>query len=656
MGVSIGISIAQNSQSVTNNTSNVTVAVTAKWTYGSWNATGECSGTITIDGKVYTFTGLVFNKGATTSGSEVIMTKTVTVGHNADGTKTLSCSATFVTGLSAGTVSASASKTLTTIPRATTPTVGASVRDMGDYVTIYTAAASAAFTHDLAYSFMGGAYQTIATGVKEWHNWTIPDLASQIPNAANGTVTIRCITKNGNTVIGTKTVVMTLTVPASVVPTVPEVTATENTSGLAAQFGAFIQGKSALAVKITAAGAKGSTISGYKATLQGVAYTGASFTTGALLQEGSHSLVVTVTDSRGRTASKTVAITVLPYTLPATSEFKAFRSDANGSAQDDGTYLSVAYAYSVATLGGKNTAAMVIEYKTRASNSWTQLATGRDLEGSGIRFFYDGPTFSTDYMYDVRMTVTDWFGASTTYTVTLPTADVVLDISADGTGLGVGKVSQRNNATEFGRPMYDRFDALINNGLAVYGGSGDSGIDPDTTLEHLILTETNTPAAGFWYVMTLFYSTKSVTANRTQFALPYNTAGALAVRRYYNGAWTAWAEAPAIVESGTSGLWSYVKWSDGRVELSGTHWLFGVACTTALGGWYRTDVIQPEAFPFTVYDQNLLANYESDGYGAVLWATTTTTTTKPANFYLIRPTSTTIANGKIAMRVTGRWK
>lgn len=656
MGVSISISIAQNSQSVANNTSNVTVAVTAKWTYGSWNATGECSGTMTIDGKVYTFTGLSFNRNATTSGSEVIMTKSVTVGHNADGTKTLSCSATFVTGLSAGTVSASASKALTTIPRATTPTVGASVREMGDYVTIYTAAASTVFTHDLAYSFMGGTYQAIATGVKEWHNWTIPDLASQIPNATSGTVTIRCITKNGSTVIGTKTVVMTLKVPASVVPTISAVSATENTSGLAAQFGAFIQGKSALAVKITAAGAKGSTISSYKATLQGVAYTGASFTTGVLQQEGSHSLVVTVTDSRGRTASKTTNITVLPYTLPATSEFKAFRSDANGSAQDDGTYLSVAYSYSVATLGGKNTAAMVIEYKTRASNSWTQLATGSDLEGSGIRFFYDGPTFSTDYMYDIRMTVTDWFGASTSYTVALPTADVVLDISADGTGLGIGKVSQRNRAMEIGRVIYDRFDTVIGNGLAQYSGTGDGAIDPNVTLEPLVVTDKNTPTAAFWYVTTMFYSTKSATANRTQYALPYNSNGSFWVRRYFSGAWSDWAESPVVVEAGTSGLWTYIKWSDGRVELSGSHWLFGMACTTALGGWYRTDVIQPEAFPFTVYDQNLLATYESDGYGAVLWATTLTTTTKPANYYLIRPTSTTIASGKIAMRVTGRWK
>jgi hypothetical protein len=529
---------------------------------------------------------------------------------------------------------------------------------MGSAVTITTNRASSGFTHSLAYSFAGGSYVTFATGVGASYSWTTPNLATSIPNTTSGTLTIRCITYNGSTTVGTKTVTMTLKVPTSVVPTISAIKATEKTDGLAAQFGAFIQGKSALSVSITAAGAGGSTISSYKATLQGAAYTGATFTTHVLQQAGTFDLVVTVTDSRGRTASKTLSVKVLPYTLPATSEFKAFRSGADSYAQDDGIYLSVAYSYSVASLGGKNTASMAIEYKRRTSASYEgTLITGSSLDGSGIIFFANGPTFSTDYLYDIRMTVTDFFGASTSYTVTLPAADVVLDISADGTGLGVGKVSQRANATEFGRVMYDRFDAIIGNGLAAYTGSADdTAIDPNTTLEHLAVTNKNTPTTAFWYVMTMFYATKSATANRTQYALPYSAAGSLWVRRYYSGTWSDWAEIPAVAESGTSGIWAYTKWTDGRVELSGDYTIADVACTTALGSWYRTAVLAPNAFPFTVYDPELLASYESNGYGAILWATTTTTTAKPANYYLIRPTSTTIASGKIAMRVTGRWK
>jgi hypothetical protein len=120
LAVSISLSIAQNSQSIANNTSNVTVKVTAKWTYGSHNATGQCTGSITIDGTKHSFSGIKFNTGKTTSGSQVIMTKTVNVTHDDDGEKELSCSASFVTGVSSGTVSCSGSKTLTTIPRKST--------------------------------------------------------------------------------------------------------------------------------------------------------------------------------------------------------------------------------------------------------------------------------------------------------------------------------------------------------------------------------------------------------------------------------------------------------------------------------------------------------------------------------------------------------
>ena len=107
---------------------------------------------------------------------------------------------------------------------------------------------------------------------------------------------------------------------------------------------------------------------------------------------------------------------------------------------------------------------------------------------------------------------------------------------------------------------------------------------------------------------------------------------------------------------GSSGIWKYKKWSNGDVELWGTYSVSNIACTTALGGWYRTAVFSPGAFPFTVYNPNVTANYESDGYGALLWATTTSTQSKLSDYYLIRPTSTTITSGKINFHVYGKWK
>lgn len=110
------------------------------------------------------------------------------------------------------------------------------------------------------------------------------------------------------------------------------------------------------------------------------------------------------------------------------------------------------------------------------------------------------------------------------------------------------------------------------------------------------------------------------------------------------------------VVTGTSGIWTYNKWSNGDVELWGSFPISNMECNTAIGGWFRTMVFYPSSFPFTVNSPIVTASYESAGYGAVLWATTETTTKMPPNYYLIRPTSTTIANGSIKFHVRGKWK
>lgn len=106
---------------------------------------------------------------------------------------------------------------------------------------------------------------------------------------------------------------------------------------------------------------------------------------------------------------------------------------------------------------------------------------------------------------------------------------------------------------------------------------------------------------------------------------------------------------------GSSGIWNYSKWSNGTVELWGVHSVSNKACTAALGSMYRTDALSIDTFPFEVRNPKLTASYESSGYGAMLWATSETSTSRPPSYYLIRPTSGTIASGKIIFHVTGTW-
>ena len=332
---------------------------------------------------------------------------------------------------------------LTTIPRATKPTLSESSVDMDETVTVYTYGADDSFLHDLYYSFAGSAYTKIATDVKAAFYWDVPDLASKIPSKTSGTVTIKCNTKKDGAVIGSDTVLLTAKVPEDVVPTISEVAVTEATAGVAEQFRDFVKGKSKLSVSITAAGVKGSTIKSYSTELLGVVYTAAKFTTNLLPEEGTFGLVTFVTDSRGRTAKEITYINVRDYHPPITSEFKAYRVNAAGVAQNDGKYMRVEYTYEVATVLDRNTARAVIQYKrtTDPDTAWSDpIYEATTLYSSGTVQF--DQVFTPDYQYDVRLIVSDWFGEGAPYTVTLPTAKVIMDIKANGLGVAFGKTAE----------------------------------------------------------------------------------------------------------------------------------------------------------------------------------------------------------------------
>lgn len=416
---------------------------------GRISSTVSKAWSVTVNGTEYSGTNTI---GISNNSTKTLASGTTVVSHNTDGSKTFSYSfsqqfAITFSGVSIGTKTGSGSGTLDTIPRASTPTVSSSSVYMGSAVTITTNRASTSFTHDLAYSFAGGSYVTIKTGVGASYSWTTPDLASKIPSATSGTVTIRCITKNGNTSIGTKTVTMTLKVPTSVVPTISAVSVAEATSGLAAQFGAYIKSKSTIKATITAAGASGSTIKSYSTTFNGNTYTGSSWTSSAVSASGSLSLVTTVTDTRGRTASKTTTITVLDYTKPAINELQAYRVDETGEANDDGVYIAVRFKYGVTSLNGKNTGSMKVEYKQSTGTEWATLLTMVGLGANGTSK-PTSPTFSTDYQYDVRLTVSDWFGAASPYTTQLPSGAVIMDIGAGGDCLSIGKTAEHSKTLE----------------------------------------------------------------------------------------------------------------------------------------------------------------------------------------------------------------
>jgi hypothetical protein len=439
-------------QSVGNNTSTPSVDVYLDQASSyDLNVNGRTDNTLTVAGKSYTWTSPGINSAGGKSTRIARMTLD-SIAHNSDGTKSVTLTVKYniratISGTYYETITASDTLTFDQIKRATQPTLSASSVYMGSSITINTPRASSAFTHDLAYSFAGSAYKAISSGVGTSYAWTVPDLASSVPNSTSGVMTIRCITKSGSTTVGTKTVTLTVKVPASVVPTISAVTLADTVSGLAAQFKAFIQNKSAVKCTITAAGAKGSTIKSYSSTFQGLAYSGSSWTSKTLGTAGTLSLVTTVTDSRGRTAKKTTPVTVLEYNPPVVSELRVYRCKSDGTPADDGTAFAAAYAYSVPSLNGGNTAKAVLSYKRTTASEYTQAHSATALSQDRTQVITSA-TFSTDYQYDVQLAVTDWFGTVTAYRAVLPSAAVIMDIGADGKSLAFFKTAEVSGALE----------------------------------------------------------------------------------------------------------------------------------------------------------------------------------------------------------------
>lgn len=117
MAVSLSLTLSESSVNRLANTSVVTATLKATTTGASHNGSSR-SGYITIDGTKYSFSHSL-PKNATTT----LATKSKTVTHDAAGRKTVSVVGYFSTGISAGNMTTTASKTLTDISRQYTITL-----------------------------------------------------------------------------------------------------------------------------------------------------------------------------------------------------------------------------------------------------------------------------------------------------------------------------------------------------------------------------------------------------------------------------------------------------------------------------------------------------------------------------------------------------
>lgn len=456
-GYRLQIAWTVGSQSVANNTSSVTAKVQLVSTGSSYtiNSSASKSGSLTINGTKYTFS---FTAALSGNQTKTLFTKTVTVSHNSDGTKTCSFSATCginvtLSGTYYGNVTASGSGVFNTIARASSiSSVTSSVSVTGsNAVTVNIDRKSSSFTHTVVFSF--GSYSKTTTGVGTSTSYTIPQSwLNAIPNATSGTAKVTVTTYSGSAKIGSAVSKnFTVTVPSTVVPTISSVAVADTVTAVYNFFGNMVQNKSKPKFTITAAGALSSTIKTYKTVFEGKSYSGASPTAGVITGSGTVSAKITVTDSRGRTASTTKTWSVLAYSAPKIISFQGFRCLSDGTENYEGTYLNAAVNFSTSPVNDKNTASYTLEYKLQTATTWTSLTSGavyalnsNIISASGI--------LGIDNSFDVRLSVTDYF-TTVRSVFEIPTAFTLLDFNASGRGLAFGKVSELSDGMEIDLDM-----------------------------------------------------------------------------------------------------------------------------------------------------------------------------------------------------------
>lgn len=372
-----------------------------------------------------------------------------------------------------------------------------------------------------------------------------------IPNATqmNGTISLTTYQSNYSTQVGSTLIKpITFKVPENIKPNA-SVSISEAISGINEQFGAFVQGKSKINAEITANGSYSSTITSYNTTINDVNYTSSSFTTDYINSSTSSNYTIKsystkVTDSRGRTYTKTGSYKVLTYSNPKINNFEVFRCNEDGTANDEGTYVKISSSASIKPCNdgtsNKNTKIFKLYYKLTTSNTWTEieLPNGNyDLSDTRILSGFD-----INNSYDFKLYAEDFF-TSIEVRKHVETSFSLIDYHSSGTGIAFGKASERENAIEFGMDCFDKYDQEVFSPLlGGVGGqcalvSGDwntacgtrSGFYMGQNME-------NRPTNYEWfYVIHLCHNENWM----KQIAFSFYSSG-IWVREKNNGNWNAW--------------------------------------------------------------------------------------------------------------------
>lgn len=546
---------------------------------------------------------------------ETFASGTMEIDHESDGSKTFTVSAFSGWLYGNGDYNAPAqSFELPTIPRATVPSMGAAT--IGEEVTISLPRASGTFTHTLTYSF-GSASGTIGSALGTSAVWRLPEsLAAQIPHDPGGTGTLTCVTYSGSTLIGSKTIAFTASVPGSMKPALTPGWATvtyDNSGTKASAIRAWVQGYSKARAefddsRITCK--QGASVRGYSITYLGKTVSESPYRTETI---GGTAATVrcTVTDSRGLSAYEDFEIAIHPYAPPAITGARLYRADGDGAASDSGTHIAGRATANYSSIGGEN-AATIRGYWKAVGGSY---GSGEALSSGVTGIISGSAVISADRSYVAKLVITDSLGNTAEFEDSIPTERVAFHLKEGGNGAAFGKAAE----TEYVLELAEDWELKG-------GKKAGAGI-----LQTTAATDLNAAA-------------EKIAVLDGDGTVCYRTPAEL----------LADMGADYIVEQGTSNGWAYRKWSSGTAEC----WLLESKTITGSPG---SIIGNAYYISTTLTDFPAIFSEPPRGYGSgrlgsgIGWLTCIPRKKETITLFIIGNANSTEAHVDSVM-LTGRWK
>lgn len=468
------ITVTENSYSVKNNSSNVTVSInfyrtnTGYTTYG--NGTVYCF--------IYndTYSQTVTSSDAITDSGIDLFTKTLDIPHNEDGTRNLNVAA-YISHERFTSDSHDFYVDLTTIPRVSEMTYPITWT-LGDELSFTIDRKLSSFRDTLSYhctytkngvpkAYSGDILtKSSATSAK----FTPPfDWAKHSPNVIRGMATFTLSTYDSSgTLIGSTVKNSWFTIPDTVIPDcsislsdTSSIWVSGSKKSCLEYFGKYVSGVSAIHAEITASGAYGSTIKSYSGSYPGGSFSTQSFNISTSGLSGVCQIDATVRDSRNRKNSASASASIAAYSPPKVTALSVRRckSKTDSTEDEQGNYTQVTYGYEIVNVAGtnKNAKSIVLKYKTTSGSEseWiTKNLTASAYSGTGSIILET----SSDNSYVFSFTVSDSISSSSKSTL-VSTGYCIYHVPASGKGITFGGIAEGDG---FNVKMPATFSSTIN--------------------------------------------------------------------------------------------------------------------------------------------------------------------------------------------------